>query len=298
MQQHYSAMERPGLDEAGLRAQLVAPTGPVSRLDVVQRTGSTNADLAEAARLDVSGPGQAWPDFSVLTAELQTEGRGRMGRSWEAPERSSLFVSVLLRPHGPQGRPLPTQSYGWLSLLAALSLAEAVSRCTGVAARLKWPNDVMVDGRKLAGVLAQMVPGAGSNPPAVVVGAGMNVSLTDEDLPVPTATSLLMEYASTTDRNVLLAAYLNDFAAAYAGFCAVDGDPQAPWADGPGLLERLRARMDTLGRQVRAELPDGAFLTGRAVGLDRHGALLVVDGQGERHAVHAADVVHLRPVEP
>ena len=271
----------------------MAPGGPLSRLDVVAETGSTNSDLADEARLRPSDV----PDLSVLTAEMQTAGRGRLGRTWQAPPRSSLFVSVLLRPVNAAGRPLPTQSYGWLSLLAALALSESVARRTGVEARLKWPNDVMVDGRKLAGVLAQLVMDSSGAPPAVVVGAGMNVSLTDEDLPVPTATSLLMEYASTTDRNILLEDYLRELAAKYHEFRAVDGDASQVWADGTSLLEKITSRMVTLGQDVRAELPGGKTLSGRAVALDPYGSLILVDELGERHAVVAGDVVHLRAVQ-
>ncbi len=293
MHLHYSSMERPPLEPQRLQARLVAPAGPLSRLDVVSETGSTNADLADAARLVPS----QYPDLSVLTAELQTAGRGRLGRTWEAPVRSSLFVSVLLRPVNPSGRPLPTQSYGWLSLLSALSLTESIAARTGVEPKLKWPNDVMVDGRKLAGILAQVVPETSGNPPAVVVGTGLNVSLTDEDQPVSTATSLLMEYASTTDRNVLLEDYLLRFTADYRGFCAVDGNAEASQADGRTLKESISSRMVTLGQEVRAFLPDGSDLVGRAVGLDPHGGLLILDGEGVRHAVTAADVVHLRAAQ-
>ncbi|MCC9178976.1 MULTISPECIES: biotin--[acetyl-CoA-carboxylase] ligase [unclassified Arthrobacter] len=291
MQLHYSSMERPALDPDRLRAALVAPAGPYADLEVVQETGSTNTDLADAARL------RPWevPDLTVLTAELQNAGRGRMDRSWVAPERSSLFVSVLMRPVNRDGRPLPTDSYGWLSLLAALAMAESIAARTGVEARLKWPNDVMVDGRKLAGVLAQLVPSSDGAPPAVVVGAGLNVSLTDEDLPVPTATSLLMEYASTTDRNILLQDYLLALADGYRLFCSVDGDADAVPAGGQDSLRgRVTARLTTLGRDVRAELPGGGALLGRAAALAPTGALVIVDEQGHPHTVSAADVVHLR----
>ena len=293
MHLRYSSMERPGLDQEHLRAALVAPQGPLAQLDVVAETGSTNTDLADKARLRPADV----PDLSVLTAEMQTAGKGRLGRTWIAPPQSSLFVSTLLRPVNAAGRPLPTSSYGWLSLLAALALAESVAGRTGVEARLKWPNDVMVDGRKLAGVLAQLVVDSSGAPPAVVVGVGMNVSLTDEDLPVPTATSLLMEYASTTDRNILLEDYLRGLAAKYREFRAVDGDASQLWTDGTSLREKISARMVTLGQQVRAELPGGEALTGRAVALDAHGSLVMVDEAGERHEIVAGDVVHLRAVE-
>ncbi|KPN17861.1 biotin--[acetyl-CoA-carboxylase] ligase [Arthrobacter sp. Edens01] len=294
MHLHYSSMERPPLEPERLRASLVAPVGPLARLDVIAETGSTNTDLAEFARLVPS----EYPDMSVLTAELQTAGRGRLGRSWQAPERSSLFVSVLLRPVNPAGRPLPTQSYGWLSLLAALSLTKSVAARTGVAPRLKWPNDVLVDGRKLAGVLAQLVPDSSGNPPAVVVGAGLNVSLTDEDQPVPTATSLLMEYASTTDRNVLLQDFLLQLNLDYRAFCAVDGDATAPWSGDGSLRDNIAERMVTLGQTVRAHLPGGGEVVGRALELASDGGLVVIDSDaGIRQTITAADVIHLRPSE-
>ena len=292
MTSRYSNLERPGLDEAGLRETLCSPRGPYGRLDLVDATGSTNTDIAKHA---VEEPGQ-WPDLSVLTAEEQTAGRGRMDRTWTAPERSSLIVSVLLRPRNPEGRPLPTQSYAWMSLLVALTLSESIEERTEVSPQLKWPNDVHVDGRKLAGVLAQLVPGANAEPPAVIVGTGVNVSLTDQELPVPTATSLLLEYATTTDRNVLLKAYLRRLAAHYGEFTAVDGDATRAWSDGTSLLARVSDRMVTLGQDVQADLPNGTIITGRAMNLDRHGALVVRDEDGERHTVSAGDVVHLRPL--
>ncbi|MCU1632818.1 MAG: Biotin--[acetyl-CoA-carboxylase] ligase [Micrococcaceae bacterium] len=291
MSSRYSNLERPGLDLGALRSALCMPAGPFSRLDIVDRTGSTNTDLVEHARRETAG----WPDLSVLGAEVQTAGRGRLDRSWVAPERSSLFVSVLLRPFNRQGRPVPTTAYSWFSLLGALALAESVEDRTEIAPQLKWPNDVTVDGRKLAGVLAQFVPGAGAEPPAVVVGVGLNVSLTDDELPVPTATSLLLEYSGTTDRNILLKSFLRTFADHYRAFCDVDGDAGAAWDSGPSLLARVGGRMTTLGQDVRAELPGGGFLSGRALSLDGQGALVVRDDDGERHTISAGDVVHLRP---
>lgn len=291
MSSRYSNLERPGLDVGALRTALCMPSGPFPRLDVLPRTGSTNTDLAGHAVDEPAG----WPDLSVLATEDQTAGRGRLERVWVAPERSSLFVSVLLRPFNRQGRPLPTTSYSWFTLLAALALAESIEDRTEIAPQLKWPNDITVDGRKLAGVLGQFVPGPGAEPPAVVVGVGLNVSLTDAELPVRTATSLLLEYAGTTDRNILLKSFLRTFADHYRAFCDVDGDASAPWGAGLSLQGRVAARTATLGQDVRAELPGGATLSGRALALDPSGALIVRDDDGERHTVTAGDVVHLRP---
>ena len=123
------------------------------------------------------------------------------------------------------------------------------------------------------------------------------MSLTEVELPVPTATSLLLEYAGTTDRNILLRAFLRTFADRYRSFCDVDGDADAAWADGQSLRQRVGTRTATLGADVRAELPGGGELVGRALSLDPQGALIIRDDDGERHTVSAGDVVHLRPAE-
>lgn len=294
MSHRYSNLERPGLDPVALGAALCAPRGPYARFELVQETGSTNTDLAGYA---TRGAAQ-WPDLSVLTAEAQTAGRGRLDRLWLAPERSSIIVSILLRPVNAAGRPLPTRSYSWLSLLAALSLVQAIREQAQVPASIKWPNDVQVDGLKLAGILAQVVGSPDGTPPAVVVGTGVNVCLTADELPVSGATSLLLEYAATTDRNILLKAYLRTFSAHYRSLCGVDGNAGAPWPDGTSLAAKISEAMGTIGRQVRAELPGGGQICGYAAGLDPDGALQIRDEKNVLHTVSAGDVVHLRRVEP
>ncbi len=122
----------------------------------------------------------------MLTAEHQTAARGRLDRRWEAPARSSVSVSLVLRPVNADGRPLPTQSYSWLSLLGALALREALLETAGIPAELKWPNDVLVRGRKIAGILAQLGPMHGGAVPPVILGTGLNVSLTRPNCRFPT----------------------------------------------------------------------------------------------------------------
>ncbi|GAA1345196.1 biotin--[acetyl-CoA-carboxylase] ligase [Arthrobacter roseus] len=294
MSHRYSNLERPGLNERELVEALCAPRGPFSRLELVNETGSTNTDLVAHA---LEGR-EVWPDLSVLTAEMQTAGRGRLERTWTAPERSSIIVSVLLRPANADQIPVPTRSYSWLSLLAALSLVDAVRDRAQVPATIKWPNDVQVDDRKLAGLLAQMVHSPDGTPPAVVVGAGVNVCLTDDELPVTSATSLLLEYATTTDRNILLKAYLRALARNYRSFCDVGGDAFTPWPDGTSLAAKIAAVMNTIGEHVRAELPGGEQVVGYATGLDRDGCLQIRDNQNVMHTVSAGDVVHLRRTGP
>ena len=286
--------ERPALDRDALSSAEFLSANGIAQLTVVDTTGSTNADLLRGVTVDP----KAWPDLTVLTAEHQTEARGRLDRAWEAPARSSVLVSMVLRPANADGRPLPTQTYSWLSLLAALALRDALLDTAGIPAELKWPNDVLVRGRKVAGILAQLGPmGDGSVPP-VILGTGLNVTLTDSELPVPTATSVQLEGAGTVDRTVLLKSYLSRFCMLYRSFCNADGDPTAGLAGGPSLHKRVEAVMVTLGKQVRAQLPGDHEIIGHATRLDDSGSLRVVDAASHEHVVTAGDVVHLRPWTP
>ncbi|WP_120519765.1 biotin--[acetyl-CoA-carboxylase] ligase [Arthrobacter celericrescens] len=286
-------MERANLDkDALLNGDFLSSAG-ISRLEVVETTGSTNADLLRAVTVEP----KEWPDMSVLTAEHQTAARGRLERHWDAPDHSAVSVSIVLRPVNAQGLPVPTQSYSWLSLLAALALRETLLEFCGLPAEIKWPNDVLVRGRKISGILAQLGPMGDGTVPAVVLGTGLNVSLAEEELPVPTATSLLVEGSDTLDRTAILQNYLSRFAALYRSFCNADGDPAAGLAGGPSLHKRVEAVLVTLGREVRAQLPGDHELVGHASRLDEYGSLLVVDHGGREHVVTAGDVVHLRPTD-
>src|SRR5215472_4561867 len=164
---------RPVLDAARLNGALAPWPGLWREVRVVEETGSTNADLLAEAQ---AGAGEGL----VLVAEAQTAGRGRLGRRWISPPRRALTFSVLLRPAVPAGL------LGWVPLLAGVAVASALEHTAGVDARLKWPNDVLAGGAKLAGILAERW---GS---AIVVGTGINVLQQRGELPVPTATSLLV----------------------------------------------------------------------------------------------------------
>ncbi len=171
----------PGLDAIDveeLRRELLGPASLWQQISLVAETGSTNADLAEAAR-------RGEPGGTVLITDYQSAGRGRLGRTWTAPPGTSIAMSVLLRPVG-----VDPQRWTWLPLLAGLAVTEAVRRAAGLDAVLKWPNDVLLGERKLCGILAERVET--STGPACVIGMGINVALTEADLPVPTATSLAL----------------------------------------------------------------------------------------------------------
>ncbi len=238
-----------------------------TEVDVVEVTGSTNADLAAAAK---HGAGEG----RVLIAESQTQGRGRLDRQWTSPAGAGLTMSFLLRPTARR------EQWGTLSLATAVALEETLRAVCGVHAKLKWPNDALIEDRKVCGILAQV---EGS---AVIIGVGLNVSLTEEELPVPEATSLRLAGATTLDREEIAASFLAHFAAVYRS-----------WEErGPAsAIERWRRNSATIGRHVAVSFPNGRKLSGRAVGIDADGCLKIDPGDGAVETVAAGDIVHLRP---
>jgi BirA family transcriptional regulator, biotin operon repressor / biotin---[acetyl-CoA-carboxylase] ligase len=262
--------ERAPLSRAALSRALMRPGGFWRAIEVTALTGSTNADLLAQAAAGA-------PQGTVLVAEAQTAGRGRMGRTWVSPPRAALTFSVLLRPDA-----VPPRRRGWIPLLTGVAIASAVT-AAGLDARLKWPNDVLVGGRKLAGILAEQSAGA------VVVGAGINVSTRRAELPVEAATSLALEGAGA-GRRQLLCAVLGEFERLYLAWAggASPGDP-----DACGLRAEYRRRSATLGRQVQVEFPGGDAARGTALDVDPDGRLLL-SADGGQLAVSAGDVVHLR----
>ena len=185
------------------------PGSPWRQLEVVaDETASTNADLLARAAAGVDIDGVA------LVAEYQTAGRGRHGRTWSAPPRSQIALSV-----GVGAGDVPADAWGWLPLATGVAVVDALSEVTGIVAGLKWPNDVLVGSGKLAGILAEVA----APTPVIVVGLGLNVTLTADEAPDPAATSLLMLDSPVTDRNVLPRAVLRHLAARIAGWRGAGG---------------------------------------------------------------------------
>ncbi len=246
------------------------------RFDWVESTGSTNSDLIAGATADAFG----YPDFSVLVTGEQTAGRGRSGREWQAPAGTSLFVSVLLRPDS-----VPATQFAWLPLIAGLSMANAVSQFGGSKrATVKWPNDVLLGDKKVCGVLSELLPDAS----AVVIGAGVNVYQTTEQLPVDTATSLALENIQVESLDALLAAYLRNLRSHVNEFVALAGE-----LGGTELHEQISNACSSIEREVRIVLPNEQDFVGRAVAIDSIGRL-VVQNDSETRSVSVGDVVHLR----
>jgi BirA family transcriptional regulator, biotin operon repressor / biotin---[acetyl-CoA-carboxylase] ligase len=264
----------PPLDEAELRAEAI--DAGWRRLDVVAQTGSTNADLLARAEsgIDIGG--------AVLIAEHQTAGRGRHSRVWSATPRAQITMSV-----GVSTVDVPTSAWGWLSLATGVAVVDAVSPLIkGAKPGLKWPNDVLVDGGKLAGILAEVArPASGS---AIVIGIGLNVAQAPED--VAGATSLL-QLGVTADRQRLVGTLLREL-----------GRRIAQWRRADAMLAAdYRARSLTIGSRVRAQLPAGDEVVGTATGIDARGQLCLDSGlkTGSETGsapivISAGDVVHLR----
>lgn len=235
-------------------------------------TGSTNADLAASAGA---------PHGRVLITEEQLTGRGRSGRDWFCPEGAGLMFSVLLRL--PE---IPPERRGWTGAVLGVAIVRALDRVCGVRASLKWPNDVLIDGAKCAGILGEVADDA------LVIGAGINVSLRAAELPRADATSLLLAGSANDrlNRSALLAAILDEFGDLLDRWARTGGD-----IDLSGLRSDYLAICSTVGSRVRLVLPGGQELLALAVDVGVDGALVVEDSAGRRRSYTAADVVHLRP---
>lgn len=241
-------------------------------VEVVESTGSTNADVAARVR-------QGSGDGLVLVADHQSAGRGRFDRRWEAPPGTAVAVSVCVFPRRPM------LEWMWLSLLTGVAIARGIRRASGLDVTLKWPNDVLVDGRKVCGILSERVDGPDGA--RCVVGFGINVSLDDAELPVPTATSLAL-CGAEVDKADLVAEVLEGWAQMYA-----------LWDD--GRLDELRQAYEdgcsTIGREVSVLMdgPGGGrhAVQGLAVGISPYGEILVRTPAGIE-AFAAGDVTHLR----
>jgi BirA family biotin operon repressor/biotin-[acetyl-CoA-carboxylase] ligase len=253
----------PPLDEWALRAE--ATEAGWRQLDVVAQTGSTNADLLAraASGIDIGG--------TVLIAEHQTAGRGRHGRGWSATPRAQITMSI-----GVSTVDVPTDTWGWLSLATGVAVVDAVSPLIkGTKPGLKWPNDVLVDGGKLAGILAEVAR------PSVVIGLGLNVAPAPAD--VAGATSLVQLGVAEPDRQRLAGSLLRELGSRIAQWRSAD----------PALAADYRARSLTIGSRVRAQLPGGDEVVGTAHDVDDRGQLCLETGGGPV-VISAGDVVHLR----
>jgi BirA family transcriptional regulator, biotin operon repressor / biotin---[acetyl-CoA-carboxylase] ligase len=238
-------------------------------VEVVDTTGSTNADLAERARAGA-------PGWSAMVAGEQTAGRGRLTRTWSSPQGTSISLSVLLRPTR------PVSEWGLLPLITGLGVARAVESL-GAQAVLKWPNDVLLpadEERKVCGILAELVGGPNAG---VVVGMGVNVGQVRGEFPVETATSLRLVGVTVT-RPQVATAVLAQLGELYGAW------ERCGWS---AVKDSYESACITLGRTVRVELPDGTAVLGTAQAITDDGRLQVMTTSGPQ-AFAAGDVHHLR----
>ena len=252
-------------------------TAEAATLEFLEQSPSTNTALVALAASD-----EPPVDFSVILTTNQTAGRGRLGRVWVAPPGKTIAVSVLLRPVLPAGEPLELAHFGWLPLIAGVAMSTAVASVVPPhRVGLKWPNDVQIDGLKVSGILAELVPSGD----AVVIGAGLNLTMDRQELPTPVSTSLTLVGASPDDLvDRALAAYLGELRAVYDA-----------WAAGEDLRAPVSAECGTIGRRVRVELPGGGDLYGTATAIDAEGRLVVRDdATGADRTIAAGDVTHVR----
>jgi BirA family transcriptional regulator, biotin operon repressor / biotin---[acetyl-CoA-carboxylase] ligase len=241
----------------------------LSGLEWHDTVGSTNTLAAEAVARGVE-------EIYAVLADEQVAGRGRQGRSWRAPPGTSLLCSLIVRP------PVHMSVLGLLPLLIGLALAEAVDAvCPSLAVALKWPNDVLVGGRKAAGVLVESGPAR-----TVIVGIGVNVDWRGVERPpeLSGATSLAEAAGGTVDRWDVLAALTRSFTARYRKW------PAQP----TGFLDAYCQRCATIGSLVRVGLVSGDIIVGHAVDVTRAGALVLDLPSGAKSEVTAGDVEHVR----
>lgn len=255
------------------RMQLPLSAAASPHVLVLESAGSTNDELRERAGAEPD----AWPHLSVIATDDQRAGRGRLGRVWQAPAGRTLAASTLV-----DASALGAAATGWLPLVAGAALARTLTPLVDGEVAVKWPNDVLIDGRKAAGILAERLPDG-----RVVVGTGVNLLLSEEELPVPTATSLALAGAPGTSADAVLAAFLTEFSALLGPLLA-RGDVESS-----GAAAAVRASCGTLGTRVRLELPDGTQEEGIAEALGSDGSL-VLERAGSRRSFLAGDVTHLR----
>lgn len=279
----------------------------VPSLVVLEQAPSTNAALR--GRVEAGNA----PHFTAVATMNQTAGKGRLGREWTAPAGTSLAVSVFLSAEKVQGTEgAVSRGLGWLPLLAGLAMRRAVASLVAVhaadaAVTLKWPNDVLIDRHKVCGVLAESVGAGGAAHSGVIVGAGLNLTMTAAQLPVVTATSLSLHGVPIDGiEDAALATYLRELRSLYDDFVTAGFDADA------GLRAMVTRECETIGRAVRVELPGAEPVYGVAEGVDAGGRLEVRPGVASPHeglpgfptsanpsglaviAVAAGDVTHLR----
>lgn len=232
------------------------------RVSVVEVTGSTQEDLEVLVSASKARSGD------VIAAEFQSEGRGRLGRRFDAPPSSALTFSLYFEPSATK------DEWSFLPLLTGLAAVFTIKNIDPrMSPTLKWPNDILLEDRKTGGIIAQ------ASAEGIIIGVGINVQMSEIELPVPHATSLSEHNCKELNRNKILSSFLTIFK-----------DLTERWQQGEDLRHLYYEHSATIGSNIRVELPGGAFLTGRATHVSPAGELILEDGTH----VSVGDIVHLR----
>jgi len=231
------------------------------RVSVVELTASTQTDLATKVNSAVATPGD------LIAAEFQSAGRGRLDRNFQAPPQSALLFSFYVTPKRSK------ECWSFISFLAAIALYEIIAKDQASGISLKWPNDILIGEKKVAGLIAEQTN------QGIIIGIGLNVSISEEEIPVPNATSLAMSGCLNLDRNLLLADFLNHFEELFK-----------QWEEGEDFVERYERMSSTVGSRIRVEVLGRESVEGLARAITAQGALVLEDG----FEVNVGDVVHLR----
>ncbi len=253
------------------------------RIELRHRVGSTNREGVALGQADAE-------DGTLVLAEEQTAGRGRLGRHWFSPPGMNIYASILLKKTLDGDR--LSQWLSWLPLMAAVSAAEAIETVAGTNVRVKWPNDLLIDERKVAGILCESGTSARSGP-FQVVGIGINVNSLASDFPDDvrkTATTIHQQTGQQIDRNRLLVHLLQDLEFCLEEYLSRGIEP---------ITLAYQRRSATLGKTVKAILADGSEFIGLAREIGFDGSLTVVRRQSEggppsELSLRAADIIHLR----
>ena len=229
---------------------------------MVEVTGSTQDDLYQLASTD------SVIAKTILASEYQTSGRGRLDRTFTAPPMSALTFSLYIEPK------VEREEWSFITLLAGLSVHEALAALDPqVSVGIKWPNDLLIGEKKFVGMIAQ------ATKKGIILGIGINVGMTAEELPVDNATSLALEGFANLDRNEILASIINHF--------EINVEM---WEHDKSFLAEYRSASVTIGKDVEVTLPGGELIHSKAINISNAGALLLEDGS----EVTVGDVVHLR----
>jgi BirA family biotin operon repressor/biotin-[acetyl-CoA-carboxylase] ligase len=250
---------RAPLDKSAITSEL----SQYWRVSVVDVTTSTQDEISKLISNSSVISNQ------VVVAEFQSNGRGRLDRSFDATKSSALLFSFNFTPKRSQN------DWGFLTLITGMAVARSLNAfvTSAVPVTLKWPNDLLIGDKKLGGIIAEV------NGSSVIIGVGINIEMNLEELPVESATSLLISGASSFDRNKILAKILNELESALTS-----------WDSGEIFVDRYREVSSTLGKQVRVQLPNGDVLESRAMDIDPSGGLILESGE----RITVGDVIHLR----